>query len=72
MLSVSCSVAVDSGLAPTVCKNQPMSDEPGSFYCLPLTAKVETVAGVREAIPPAECSDMSDEFCDLVWLSLRQ
>jgi hypothetical protein len=55
-----------SGLMPTICKNQPMKDEPGSFYCLPTTAEVDTAAGVREAIPPQECSVVSSTICDMV------
>lgn len=46
-----------------------MTDEPG-FYCLPLSADIDTVAGVREAIPPPECGSVSDEFCDMVCASL--
>lgn len=54
----------DSGLAPTVCKNQAMIDEPGSYFCLPLSAQINTLAAVQTALPPPECADVSSAHCD--------
>ena len=64
------SSAEDSGLAPTVCKNQAMIDEPGSYFCLPLSAQINTLAAVQTALPPAECADVSSAHCDKVSFSV--
>lgn len=70
------SSADDSGLAPTVCKNQAMIDEPGSYFCLPLSAQINTLAAVQTALPPPECADVSSAHCDKVdslpalWMTL--